>query len=92
VVSAPKRSEILGLAPKTAARGWVSLRQFGQLIGVSYPTALRMRTRGYVEAIRVSGIWRISVDEVQRFIEEGNRGEVNTSPLFPAEPTDTKQE
>jgi len=53
-------------------RGWVSLRQFATLIGVSYPTACRMRDRQEVNAVKVGGIYRVYSDEVQRFMSHGN--------------------
>ncbi len=56
-------------------RGWVSLRQFAILIGVSYPTAFAMRARGQVIAIRVGAIWRVYTSEVRRFMTEGNADE-----------------
>jgi len=53
-------------------RGWVSLRQFAVLIGVSYPTALKMRARDQVIAQRVGSVWRVYTTEVRRFMQEGN--------------------
>lgn len=53
-------------------RGWVSLRQFAALIGVSYPTVLKMRKRDEVIAQRVGGTWRVYTGEVRRFMLEGN--------------------
>ncbi len=56
-------------------RGWVSLNQFAKLIGVSYPTALKMREKGQVVAIHVGSTWRIYTSEVRRFMTEGNADE-----------------
>ncbi len=51
------------------------------MIDVSYPTALAMRKRGEVIAIKVGGVWRVYVSEVRRFMTEGNANE----------PTDLRQ-
>ncbi len=55
-----------------ASRGWVSLRQFANIIGVSYPTACRMRDRGEVSVVKCGGIYRIYTSELRRFMSEGN--------------------
>ncbi len=57
---------------KLASRGWVSLRQFSHIAGVSYITACKMRDRGNITVIQVGGIYRVYVDEVKRFLKEGN--------------------
>jgi len=57
---------------KLASRGWVSLSQFAGIAEVSYPTAMKMREKGEIRAVRVGGIWRIYMDEVRRFLREGN--------------------
>jgi hypothetical protein len=64
-----KRAAILRLL---AERGWISLNQFAQLLGVSYPTALRMKTSYKVKTILVGGVHRIYVEEYNRFQREGN--------------------
>lgn len=53
-------------------RGWISLHQFSIVIGVSYPTACRMRDRGEVAVTKVGGIFRITTVELKRFMQEGN--------------------
>lgn len=53
-------------------RGWISLNQFAKLIGVSYPTALKMRKRGQIVTQRVGSVWRVYTSEVRRFMIEGN--------------------
>lgn len=55
-----------------ANRKWVSLKQLARIIGVSYPTALRMRDRGDVRAIKVGGHFRVYEDELVRFLVHGN--------------------
>jgi hypothetical protein len=45
------------------------------MIDVSYPTALAMRKRGEVLAIKTGGIWRVYTSEVRRFMTEGNANE-----------------
>lgn len=54
-------------------RGWVSVNQFAVLIGVSYPTILRMRDRGDFKSIQIGGVYRVYQDEVSRFLEKGSR-------------------
>lgn len=60
-----------GLA-KLVSRGWISLAQFGRLIGVSYPTILKMKDQKKVRAIQVGHVYRVYTDEVERFLREGN--------------------
>ncbi len=68
-----------------AARGYVSLNQFARLVGVSYPTALKMRDRGDVKTVPVGGVFRVYNDEIQRFLEKGNNsGESLGSPHSPS--------
>lgn len=55
-----------------STRGWVSLRQFATLAGVSYPTALRLAEKGEVKTVRVGAIRRVNADELHRFLKEGN--------------------
>ncbi len=55
-----------------ATRGWVSLRQFANIAGVSYPTVCRMRDRGNIQTTQVGGIFRVNADEVKRFLRDGN--------------------
>lgn len=55
-----------------ATRGWISLRQFAQIIEVSYPTVLAMQKRGEISTVKVGGLWRVYTDEVQRFLAFGN--------------------
>ena len=55
-------------------RNWISLRKFGELIGKSYPTVLKMATHEpvKVKAIKIGGQYRIYEEEVRRFLTEGN--------------------
>lgn len=55
-----------------ATDGYISLRQFSALIGVSYPTARAMQARGEIRGVPVGKRVRIYADEVQRFQDEGN--------------------
>ncbi len=54
------------------SRGWTSLRKFAWIIDVSYPTVCKMRDRGDFRIIKVGGIYRVSFDEIKRFLREGN--------------------
>lgn len=62
----PKESDELA---KLFSQGWVSLLKFSKLVGVSYPTAVRMIKRGDVIGVRVGGVTRIYMDEVRRFMK-----------------------
>jgi len=46
---------------------YYSLRQFAEVIGVSYPTARAMRDRGEIETIKVGGIFRVPAGEAKKF-------------------------
>lgn len=58
-----------------ASRGWMSLSQLTTILGVSYPTILKMRDRNEILAIKVGGVYRVYMDEVQRLLEKGNHVE-----------------
>lgn len=58
---------------KLASEGYVSLRQFALIIGVSYPTAQKLAREEKVEVIKVGGINRIYATEVNRYLREGNK-------------------
>lgn len=72
-----------GIASLTA-RGWVSLRQFAIIIGVSYPTAMRMRDKGAVHVVRVGGVNRVYQNELKRFLKEGNAAETSEGEESPS--------
>ncbi len=76
--SRPEASRAPTLA--LATRGWVSLNKFAVLIGVSYPTVLKMRDRGDVRCIKVGGIYRVYQAEVERYLREGNVPQVRVKP------------
>ncbi len=42
------------------------------MIGVSYPTALKMKRCGEVQTVKVGGIFRVYAEELRRFQTEGN--------------------
>jgi len=50
--------------------GYYSLNQFSKLIGVSYPTALRMRDRNEILTVKVGGIYRVPHEELQKFVHK----------------------
>jgi len=62
-----------GLIARLSTRGWISLREFAGLIGVTPVTVYAMRDRGEVETVRVGYIYRVYSDEVRRFMQEGNK-------------------
>ncbi len=63
---------------KLATQGWVSLRQFSTIVGVSYITACKMRDNRNIAVIKVGGIYRVTADEVRRFLKEGNLKQENS--------------
>ena len=71
MLSPKARTRAAGIAA-LASRGWVSLAQFATLIGISYPTALKMLKRGDVTAVPVGGTYRVYSDEIERYQREGN--------------------
>jgi hypothetical protein len=54
------------------AKGHVSLKTAASMIGVSYPTAIKMRDAGTLRCIKVGQIWKVTVSEIERFLVEGN--------------------
>lgn len=55
-----------------SARGWVSLNQFSRIVGISYPTAVKLVKQNAVKTVRIGGINRIYAEELQRFMNHGN--------------------
>ena len=62
----------IGAIARLSARGWITLRQFADLIDVTPVTVYKMRDRGQVNVIKVGEHYRVYTDEVRRFLEEGN--------------------
>ncbi len=52
-------------------KGWVSLRQFGYIVGISYPTVLKYREQGKFAYVWIGHTCRVMGDEVNRFLSEG---------------------
>lgn len=57
---------------KLASRGWISLSQMADLIGISYPTMLAIRDRKEIACTPIGHNWRIYEEEVERYLSEGN--------------------
>ena len=53
-------------------KDYVSLRKAAKIIGVSYPTATRMRIAGHLRCVKTGGIYRVYHNELERFLKEGN--------------------
>lgn len=51
--------------------GWVSLNRAAKLLGISYPTVVRLRRQGRIKTIRIGGIFRVYTDEIRRIAVEG---------------------
>lgn len=56
-------------------QGWINLKQFASIAGVTQQTAASWANKGYIKAIRVGRERRVYIDEVKRFLNEGNRDE-----------------
>jgi len=54
----------------SGAQYW-SIAQLARALRVSYSTVMRLVRRGYIRAIRIGRLWRISDEEVQRLRREG---------------------
>lgn len=70
-------------ACNTAARlsaGWVSLNRAAKLLGISYPTATRLRQQGRIKTLRIGGVFRVYADEIQRIMREGT-SKIVTEPV-----------
>lgn len=52
-------------------KGWVSLRQFSNILGVSYPTILKYRNKKMFRYSWVGHTCRIYGDEVRRILSDG---------------------
>lgn len=51
---------------------FLSLRQFAEIIGISYPTALKYKKDERICTVQVGKREMIPVGEVSRFMTEGN--------------------
>lgn len=69
------------------AKGWVSLRQFGYIVGISYPTVLKYKEQGKFWYVQVGHTGRVPGDEVVRFLTHGTEdvkpevGEIDLTPV-----------
>jgi len=71
--NAPASSETMRSIVSLSSRGWVSLRRFALIVGVTMQTIHTWRKAGRFEAIKVGERYRVYTAEVQRFLKEGNR-------------------
>ncbi len=55
-----------------AMRGWMSLAEVARMSGLGIKTVERLCTEGKIEGIKVDGIWRIYLEEVERFLRYGD--------------------
>lgn len=53
-------------------KDYISLRKAAKIIGVSYPTATRLRIAGHLRCVKTGGIYRVYQEELERFLREGN--------------------
>lgn len=56
-----------------STKGFVSLKQFASLLGVSYNTARNMKDRKEVEVLEVGGISRVYAAEVRKHLRKEDR-------------------
>jgi len=59
--------------------GSVSLSKAKKLLGISYPTIRRYLDLGYIRSFKRGNSIQITLDEIERFLVEGNR-EPTTDP------------
>lgn len=67
------RGEEEGSSSSSPSR--VPLKQFADILGVTYQTALRYRDEGKVAVLKIGGRFFVTRSELDRFLKEGNRGE-----------------
>lgn len=53
--------------------GTLQVKDVARELDVSYVTVINYINRGYIEARKVGGQWRITPAELERFKKEGNR-------------------
>lgn len=49
-------------------QSWLTMREVAKILGVSYPTIARMVQQGKIPAVKVGRQYRISPEQVKRFI------------------------
>lgn len=54
------------------AKAYLSIRQFANYVGMSYPTALKVCKKGQVRTITVSEHLKVTIEEADRFRLKGN--------------------
>ena len=62
------------------AKGMVSLREAAPMLGISYMTARKLASSGKLRTLEVGQQRRVTIEEVERFIREGNYVEPTTTP------------
>lgn len=56
---------------------YLNVKDVSVALDVSYITALSYIKNGYLLGIKQGGQWKISKEELRRFMREGNRKEAN---------------
>lgn len=66
--------QIANLPPlrQLVGRNWITLKQLGRLVGVTYQSILRWKKQGKFKTVKVGGSFRIYEEELRRFLQEGN--------------------
>lgn len=54
------------------ARGHISLKQASPMLGISYGTAVKLAAKGAIRVIKVGGVTKVTIDEIERFLAQGN--------------------
>lgn len=54
------------------ARGHISLKQASPMLGISYGTAVKLAAKGAIRVIKVGGVTKVTIDEIERFLAYGN--------------------
>lgn len=61
-------------------RDFISLSAFARLVGMAYKTAKRLAENGTLNTVQVGGITRVTIDEVARYIAQGNAPQLTAGP------------
>lgn len=77
-MASPQRSR--DLQAKLDEQGWLVLRDvidyleaFHPVAAKSHPVIYRMAAKGQIDAIRYGGTWRVTKEELERYVKFGNK-------------------
>lgn len=67
-----KQKEYTAVRNSMAAKAYLSIRQFANYVGMSYPTALKICRLGQARTITIGSHIKVTIEEANRFRTEGN--------------------